>query len=155
MTVATTSPGYASTVRVGTPPKIGATADLASAIMAAGGSLTALDVVKSNPSSVGVETMVIVPFGGDTTANNSMIAETRRLPLGGHGVADRGLASSHHLRKSEECASGRSHAECRCRRATSDASPPCWKDGLKSSRTLLAMLRLPATSNARRASATG
>jgi hypothetical protein len=83
MTVATTSPGYASTVRVGTPPKIGATADLASAIMAAGGSLTALDVVKSNPSSVGVETMVIVPFGGDTTANNSMIAETRRLPLGG------------------------------------------------------------------------
>jgi len=45
--MASTSPGYSITVRAQAPSAIGATADLAAAVMTAGGSLTALDVVGS------------------------------------------------------------------------------------------------------------
>ena len=47
--MASTSPGYSITVRGEVPSTIGATADLAAAVMTAGGSLTALDVVESGP----------------------------------------------------------------------------------------------------------
>ena len=47
--MASTSPGYSITVRAEAPSAIGATADLAAAVMTAGGSLTALDVVESGP----------------------------------------------------------------------------------------------------------
>src|SRR5664279_1024433 len=50
-----TSPGYSITVRVEAPPAIGATADLAAAVMTAGGSLTALDVVESRPDMIVVD----------------------------------------------------------------------------------------------------
>jgi malate dehydrogenase (oxaloacetate-decarboxylating) len=43
-----TSPGYSTTLRVVAPTGHGATADLAGAISAAGGSVTALDVVESS-----------------------------------------------------------------------------------------------------------
>jgi hypothetical protein len=52
--MASTSPGYSITVRAEAPPEIGATADLAAAVMASGGSLTALDVVESTPHRDGV-----------------------------------------------------------------------------------------------------
>ena len=42
-----TSPGYSITIRAEAPSSFGATADLAAAVMAAGGSLTALDVLDS------------------------------------------------------------------------------------------------------------
>ncbi len=50
-----TSPGYSLTIRVGAPPTIGATADLAAAVIKAGGSLTALDVVESNREMIVVD----------------------------------------------------------------------------------------------------
>jgi len=50
-----TSPGYSITVRVEAPSAIGATADLAAAVMNAGGSLTALDVVESGPDLIVVD----------------------------------------------------------------------------------------------------
>ena len=50
-----TSPGYSITLRVEAPPAIGATADLAAAVLAAGGSLTALDVVESSPGLIVVD----------------------------------------------------------------------------------------------------
>jgi malate dehydrogenase (oxaloacetate-decarboxylating) len=53
--MATTSPGYSITVRAEAPPAVGATADLAAAVNAAGGSLTALDVVESTPTSIVVD----------------------------------------------------------------------------------------------------
>jgi malate dehydrogenase (oxaloacetate-decarboxylating) len=53
--MASTSPGYSITVRAAAPPEIGATADLAAAVMASGGSLTALDVVESTPTTVVVD----------------------------------------------------------------------------------------------------
>jgi malate dehydrogenase (oxaloacetate-decarboxylating) len=53
--MATTSPGYSITVRVEAPSAIGATADLAAAVMTAGGSLTALDVVESGPDLIVVD----------------------------------------------------------------------------------------------------
>ena len=53
--MASTSPGYSITVRVEAPPEIGATADLAAAVMASGGSLTALDVVESTPTAIVVD----------------------------------------------------------------------------------------------------
>jgi malate dehydrogenase (oxaloacetate-decarboxylating) len=43
----TTSPGYSISVRAEAPSTIGATAGLAAAVMTAGGSLTALDVLES------------------------------------------------------------------------------------------------------------
>jgi len=53
--MATTSPGYSITVRAEAPSTIGATADLAAAVMAAGGSLTALDVLESGPDLIVVD----------------------------------------------------------------------------------------------------
>jgi malate dehydrogenase (oxaloacetate-decarboxylating) len=53
--MATTSPGYSITVRVEAPSAIGATADLAAAVMTAGGALTALDVVESGPDLIVVD----------------------------------------------------------------------------------------------------
>jgi len=53
--MATTSPGYSITVRAEAPPSVGATADLAAVVNAAGGSLTALDVVESTPTSIVVD----------------------------------------------------------------------------------------------------
>jgi malate dehydrogenase (oxaloacetate-decarboxylating) len=53
--MATTSPGYSITVRVEAPSAIGATADLATAVMTAGGALTALDVVESGPDLIVVD----------------------------------------------------------------------------------------------------
>jgi malate dehydrogenase (oxaloacetate-decarboxylating) len=53
--MASTSPGYSITFRVEAPPEIGATADLAAAVMASGGSLTALDVVGSTPTAIVVD----------------------------------------------------------------------------------------------------
>src|SRR6476619_7105653 len=53
--MATTSPGYSITVRAQAPSAIGATADLAAAVMTAGGSLTALDVVESGPDYIVVD----------------------------------------------------------------------------------------------------
>ena len=53
--MATTSPGYSITIRVETPPGINATADLASAVISAGGSLTALDVVESGADGLIVD----------------------------------------------------------------------------------------------------
>src|SRR6478735_2837233 len=53
--MATTSPGYSITVRAEAPSAIGATADLAAAVMTAGGSLTALDVVESGPDLIVVD----------------------------------------------------------------------------------------------------
>ena len=50
-----TSPGYSITIRAEAPPAIGATADLAAAVLAAGGSLTALDVVESSPTFIVVD----------------------------------------------------------------------------------------------------
>jgi hypothetical protein len=53
--MATTSPGYSITVRAEAPSTIGATADLAAALMAAGGSLTALDVLEPGPDLIVVD----------------------------------------------------------------------------------------------------
>src|SRR6195952_137641 len=53
--MASTSPGYSITVRVEAPPTVGATADLAAAVLNAGGALTALDVVESNPNNIVVD----------------------------------------------------------------------------------------------------
>ena len=53
--MASTSPGYSITVRVQAPPTMGATADLAAAVLAAGGALTALDVVESKPDGIVVD----------------------------------------------------------------------------------------------------
>ena len=53
--MATTSPGYSITIRVEAPSVIGSTADLAMAVMAGGGSLTALDVVESHPDTIIVD----------------------------------------------------------------------------------------------------
>ncbi len=53
--MASTSPGYSITVRVEAPSVIGATADLATAVMTAGGSLTALDVVESRTDLIVVD----------------------------------------------------------------------------------------------------
>ncbi|MGH3423231.1 MAG: NAD-dependent malic enzyme [Nocardioidaceae bacterium] len=53
--VANTSPGYAITLRVDSPSTPRATADLASAVIAAGGSLTALDVVESHADRIVVD----------------------------------------------------------------------------------------------------
>ena len=53
--MATTSPGYSITIRVEAPSALGATADLAAAVTAAGGSLTALDVVESRPDVIVVD----------------------------------------------------------------------------------------------------
>ena len=53
--MASTSPGYSITVRAEAPSAIGATADLAAAVMTAGGSLTALDVVESGPDLIVVD----------------------------------------------------------------------------------------------------
>ena len=50
-----TSPGYSITIRAEAPPAIGATAELAAAVLAAGGSLTALDVVESGPAAIVVD----------------------------------------------------------------------------------------------------
>jgi len=50
-----TSPGYSITIRAEAPPAIGATADLAAAVMTAGGALTALDVVESGPTAIVVD----------------------------------------------------------------------------------------------------
>jgi malate dehydrogenase (oxaloacetate-decarboxylating) len=61
--VASTSPGYAITVRVETPVTTGATAELANAVMAAGGALTALDVVESHANRLVVD---ITCNAGDT-----------------------------------------------------------------------------------------
>ena len=60
--MATTSPGYSVTVRAKAPSTIGATADLAAAVMAAGNSLTALDVLESGPDLIVVEPAT--PSGG-------------------------------------------------------------------------------------------
>ena len=51
----TTSPGYSITIRAEAPSAIGSTADLAGAVTAAGGSLTALDVVESSPAMIVVD----------------------------------------------------------------------------------------------------
>jgi len=51
----TTSPGYSITIRAEAPSAIGATADLAAAVLKAGGSLTALDVVESGPDLIVVD----------------------------------------------------------------------------------------------------
>jgi len=51
----TTSPGYSITIRAEAPSAIGSTADLAGAVTAAGGSLTALDVVESSPGLIVVD----------------------------------------------------------------------------------------------------
>ncbi|MEP6981963.1 MAG: NAD-dependent malic enzyme, partial [Nakamurella sp.] len=53
--MAATSPGYSITIRVSAPPVIGATAQLASAVIDAGGSLTALDVVESSRETIVVD----------------------------------------------------------------------------------------------------
>ncbi len=53
--MAGTSPGYSITVRVEAPQTFGATAELASAVSRAGGSLTALDVVESSPDGIVVD----------------------------------------------------------------------------------------------------
>jgi malate dehydrogenase (oxaloacetate-decarboxylating) len=53
--MASTSPGYSITIRVAAPPVIGATAQLASAVIEAGGSLTALDVVESSRETIVVD----------------------------------------------------------------------------------------------------
>ena len=53
--MASPSPGYSITVRAEAPSTIGATADLAAAVMTAGGSLTALDVVESGPDLIVVD----------------------------------------------------------------------------------------------------
>jgi malate dehydrogenase (oxaloacetate-decarboxylating) len=50
-----TSPGYSITVRAEAPPTVGATADLAAAVLSAGGALTALDVVESTPVAIVVD----------------------------------------------------------------------------------------------------
>ncbi len=43
------SPGYSVTLRVNVPTSINATSQLTTAVAAAGGALTALDVVESHP----------------------------------------------------------------------------------------------------------
>ncbi len=53
--MASVSPGYSITVRVQAPPTVGATADLAAAVLSAGGALTALDVVESKPDGIVVD----------------------------------------------------------------------------------------------------
>ena len=53
--MAGTSPGYSITVRVEAPQTFGATAELASAVSGAGGSLTALDVVESSSDGIVVD----------------------------------------------------------------------------------------------------
>jgi malate dehydrogenase (oxaloacetate-decarboxylating) len=53
--MASTSPGYSITIRVAAPPVIGATAQLAAAVIDAGGSLTALDVVESGRETIVVD----------------------------------------------------------------------------------------------------
>jgi malate dehydrogenase (oxaloacetate-decarboxylating) len=58
--MASTSPGYSITIRVEAPSAIGSTADLATAVMNGGGSLTALDVVESHPD------MIVVDVSCDT-----------------------------------------------------------------------------------------
>ena len=50
-----TSPGYSITIRAEAPPAFGATAELAAAVMNAGGALTALDVVESRPDMIVVD----------------------------------------------------------------------------------------------------
>jgi malate dehydrogenase (oxaloacetate-decarboxylating) len=49
------SPGYSITLRTEVPTSFGATADLAAAVSAAGGVLTALDVVESRPDAIVVD----------------------------------------------------------------------------------------------------
>jgi len=51
----TTSPGYSITIRAEAPSAIGSTADLAGAVTAVGGSLTALDVVESSAALIVVD----------------------------------------------------------------------------------------------------
>ena len=51
--MASTSPGYAVTVRVQCPSSTDATSQLTTAVTRAGGSLTALDVVESHHDSHG------------------------------------------------------------------------------------------------------
>jgi malate dehydrogenase (oxaloacetate-decarboxylating) len=53
--MASTSPGYAITVRVETPATPGATIGLTEAVHNAGGALTALDVVESRPTGIVVD----------------------------------------------------------------------------------------------------
>src|SRR4051812_10570534 len=53
--MATTTPVFSTPVRAEAPSTIGATADLAAAVMTAGGSLTALDVLESGPDLIVVD----------------------------------------------------------------------------------------------------
>lgn len=53
--MSTPSPGYSITVRVSAPPAASTTADLTAAVSAAGGILTALDVVESHGDSMVVD----------------------------------------------------------------------------------------------------
>ncbi len=53
--MASTSPGYAITVRVEAPPTARATGDLVAAVGAAGGAVTALDVAESHPDRLVVD----------------------------------------------------------------------------------------------------
>ena len=74
--MATTSPGYSITVRAEAPSTIGATADLAAAVMAAGGALTALDVLESGPD------MIVVDVTCDATdaAHADEVTRSRSCP---------------------------------------------------------------------------
>ena len=85
--MASTSPGYSITVRVEAPPEIGATADLAAAVMASGGSLTALDVVESTPTAIVVD---VTCDATDATHADQVTHAISELPgVGVRKVSDR------------------------------------------------------------------
>ncbi len=85
--MASTSPGYSITIRVGAPPAIGGTADLASAVINSGGSLTALDVVESGRDAIVVD----VTCDAISADHGEQITEAiRQLPgFTVHKVSDR------------------------------------------------------------------
>ncbi len=79
--MASVSPGYSITVRVQAPPTVGATADLAAAVLSAGGALTALDVVESKPDGIVVDVTC-----NASDADHADQSATRSRPAGRRDV---------------------------------------------------------------------
>jgi malate dehydrogenase (oxaloacetate-decarboxylating) len=85
--MATPSPGYAITVRVESPAAAGATAELTAAVAAAGGALTALDVVESYHDRLVVD---VTCNAADSEHADAIAEAVRRLQgFGVRKVSDR------------------------------------------------------------------
>ena len=111
--MASTSPGYSITVRAEAPSTIGATADLAAAVMTAGGSLTALDVVESGPDLIVVD---VTCDATDATHADQVTQSIADLP----GVSVRKVSAT-----GRSCCTwaGRSRWSRRCRSNTATTCP--------------------------------